>query len=195
MILSALGAKGGQEELLQELSSADLTVYGFGPEKYPDRFVPLLKDFHMVGSGYDNKDTWENLHIPKTIDDKTAVGGGSKITYRYYIQDAVFAAIIETEELMENNIEKAFRFPVYALHLGRKSCVPTEFVFQGRFASKDKAKDAMSVLADEKRLVRRFRVKEGEHDGDVFTINDVPVRFGDFKRYRDRTVTVIDERR
>jgi len=33
-------------------------------------------------------------------------------------------------------------------------------------------------------------VLQGEHQGEVFTLNDVPVQFGPDKIYRDRRVTV-----
>ena len=32
---------------------------------------------------------------------------------------------------------------------------------------------------------------QGEHEGEVFTLNDVPVQFGANKLYRDRRVTVM----
>ncbi|WP_276678054.1 hypothetical protein [Nitrosomonas europaea] len=35
-----------------------------------------------------------------------------------------------------------------------------------------------------------LRVLQGEHEGDVLTLNDVPVQFGTRKQYRDRRVTV-----
>ena len=33
-------------------------------------------------------------------------------------------------------------------------------------------------------------IYKGEHDGEVLTLNDVPLQFGEYKKYRDRRVTV-----
>ena len=48
-------------------------------------------DFHMVGSGYDDKNPWEALLIPKTSEGKKGRRRWNKMTYRYYLQDARFA--------------------------------------------------------------------------------------------------------
>ena len=44
-------------------------------------------------------------------------------------------------------------------------------------------------------MIEDFRVVDGEQndDGETMTLNDVPVRFGEIKRYRDRRVTVIQK--
>ncbi len=88
IICAALGAAGPQEPLL------DMQVLGFSRQDKNGTVAlrePLLCDFHMVGSGYDDKDPWQSLLIPKKSDGKKAVGGGTKITYRYYLQDRAFA--------------------------------------------------------------------------------------------------------
>ncbi|PJX34363.1 type I-E CRISPR-associated protein Cas5/CasD, partial [Klebsiella sp. B-Nf7] len=47
-------------------------------------------------------------------------------------------------------------------------------------------------LADSKQRALSYTVIEGEGNGDVITLNDVPLQFGRHKRYRDRQVTVLE---
>ena len=193
LLCCALGADGEQRELLAEFASLKQTVISFvhsRNEKKIDR-EPLLRDFHMVGSGYDDRDPWQTLLIPKTAEGKKAVGGGTKITYRYYLQDAYFAVILQVPSEKSEMLAQALQQPVWDLYLGRKSCVPTDFVYRGCFATDDEAITQTSIIAEEKSLLEDFRVKDGEEGDEVLTLNDVPICFGEHKVYRDRRVTVI----
>lgn len=197
MLLCALGASGEQVELLARLAPLRQTAVSFlkAGEKPVER-EPLLRDFHMVGSGYDNSDPWETNCIPKKADGKTAnrsdgSPGGTKMTYRYYLQDAKFAVMVEVPEDLAEPMAEALKKPVYEMYLGRKNCVPTEFVFQGIFEEEGKALDAASKIAADKGLREDFRVVDGEQGGEGMTLNDVPVQFGTRKIYRDRRVTRI----
>ena len=94
LVCSALGAGGEQTELLAEFAALKQTVISFvrAEKTSSDALIkrerePMLRDFHMVGSGYDDKDPWASLLIPKTSEGKKAVGGGAKMTYRYYLQE------------------------------------------------------------------------------------------------------------
>jgi CRISPR system Cascade subunit CasD len=145
----------------------------------------------MVGSGYDDSDPWATLHIPKKSDGSKAVGGGTKMTYRYYLQDARFAVVLETPPARAESIAEALLNPVYDLYLGRKTCVPTDFIYRGEYSTADDALRAAEDVAAEKGLREDFRVLDGEFEGESFTINDVPVQFGEVKKYRDRRITVI----
>ncbi|MSP53969.1 MAG: type I-E CRISPR-associated protein Cas5/CasD [Gammaproteobacteria bacterium] len=194
LLCCALGAGGEQKELLAEFLPLKQTVISFVRCKNERKTTsePLLRDFHMVGSGYDDKDQWQTLLIPKTADGKKAVGGGTKITYRYYLQDAFFAVVLEVPSEKHEMLSQALQQPVWDLYLGRKSCVPTDLVYRGCFATNNEAIAHASTIAQEKSLLEDFRVEDGEHDGDeVLTLNDVPLQFGEHKVYRDRRVTVI----
>ena len=69
-----------------------------------DRGGSLLVDFHTAKSS----------------------GGTSYITYRHYLQDAVFLAGVESDdEALLRELENALRHPAYPLYLGRRSCPPT----------------------------------------------------------------------
>ncbi len=199
LTLCAMGASGPQQELLARLSSGSLLVVSYvrsktgrdGQTQVKVSKEPLLRDFHMVGSGYDDKDIWQKLLIPKTSEGKAAVGGGSKMTYRYYLQDARFSAVLEVPPDLVDGVASAFQEPVFDLYLGRKNCVPTERILQGVFADQPEALAKASAFAQEKNLLEDFRVLEGEHAGNSMTLNDVPIQFGEIKKYRDRRITIV----
>ena len=193
LICSARGAGGEEQEWLAAWADLDLEVVAYVPKDrqgLPTLRQPLLRDFHMVGSGYDDQDPWQSLLIPKTSDGKKAVGGGSKMTYRYYLQDMAYAVILQAPAALIVEVIHALQHPVWDLYLGRKNCVPTEFIYQGEFAAVAQALEAAQQLAGEKNRTFSLRVLQGEHDGEVLTLNDVPLQFGQHKRYRDRRVTV-----
>ncbi|MFV0548473.1 MAG: type I-E CRISPR-associated protein Cas5/CasD [Limnobaculum xujianqingii] len=195
LICCALGAGGEQRELLSELSEGDMQIVAFGRKNSKeDRAVrqPLLMDFQMVGSGYDDSDPWQSLLIPKTSEGKKAVGGGTKLTYRYYVQDMVFAVLLQVPERHCANIVQHLIAPVWDLYLGRKCCAPTEIIYQGTFESAQVAGEKAVALATEKQRLFSFRVLQGEYEGEVITLNDVPLCFGTQKQYRDRRVTLQD---
>jgi CRISPR system Cascade subunit CasD len=195
LLCCALGAVGEQRELLAEFAPLKQTVISFVRCKNEQKIArePLLRDFHMIGSGYDDKDPWQTLLIPKTADGKKAVGGGTKITYRYYLQDAYFAVVLEVPSDKADTLAQALQTPVWDLCLGRKSCVPTDFVYRGVFDNVADAVIKAEEIAKDKNLLKDFEVLDGEHDGnEVLTLNDVPVCFGERKQYRDRRVTVIN---
>ncbi|HBE03172.1 MAG TPA: type I-E CRISPR-associated protein Cas5/CasD [Spirochaetia bacterium] len=196
LLLCALGYSGEQKELLAELAPYGQTIISF-VRKIKEKKIarePHLMDFHMVGSGYNSGNKWQSLHIPKTAEGKPAVGGGTKMTYRYYLQDARFAAIVTIPTRHAESFSSALQFPVYDIYFGRKNCAPTDMVFRGVFNDEKSALEEALKIAQEKNLTEDFRVLEGESEGDVITLNDVPLQFGPVKKYRDRIVTVIPVR-
>lgn len=74
-----------------------------------DREGSLLVDFHTANREEDRQK-----------------GKAPYVTYRHYLQDAVFLAALESDdaELLQE-IETALHHPVYPLYLGRRSCPPT----------------------------------------------------------------------
>jgi CRISPR system Cascade subunit CasD len=196
LVCCALGAGGKQTELLAQFASLDMQIWGLGRQDLQGKRVPsepLLRDFHMVGSGYDDADPWQSLLIPKTRDGKKAVGGGTKMTYRYYLQDMAFAVMLQVPTSLARQVADALQHPVWDLYLGRKCCVPTEFIFQGCFQDLEQITQAAEQLANNKNRARQYRVLQGSHEGDVLTVNDIPIQFGEQKRYRDRQITIIPD--
>lgn len=199
LLCCALGKGGEQTDWLARWADRDMIVQAYVPQDkqgQPVPRLPMLRDFHMVGSGYDDKDPWQTLLIPKKSDGRKAVGGGTKMTYRYYLQDMAFAVALQGPQAELEELQQALQNPVWDLYLGRKNCVPTELIGQGVHASLESAlEQADQIAANTERQIKRmaaFRVLQGEHEGDeILTLNDVPLRFGKHKLYRDRRVTVL----
>lgn len=202
LLCSALGAGGEQREWLFEFALLNQIAISFARSKQTKEGVltkvdrePLLRDFHMIGSGYDDQDPWASLLIPKTSEGKKAVGGGTKMTYRHYLQDVVFAVVVEVPTDQAETIAQALQNPVWDVYLGRKNCVPTDFIYRGIFKNETVALEQAGLIASQKNRLEDFRVvhgalADGEAD-EVFTLNDVPVQFGEDKHYRDRQVSLI----
>jgi CRISPR system Cascade subunit CasD len=202
LVCAALGAGGEQHALLAEFAELGQTVVSFVRCKQTIEGVikqdrgPLLRDFHMVGAGYDVKDPWQALLEPYKSDGKPRAsdGGGIKITYRYYLQDAAFAVALEVPLNKAEIIAQALKNPAWDVYLGRKSCVPTDFIYRGSFDDEAAALEQAVSIAKQKNRAEDFRVLHGacgEGEAEVFTINDVPLQFGEDKRYRDRQVSLI----
>lgn len=188
LLLAASGDSGAQRELLARMAGAPLEVWIMRPAsggEDPGR----LCDFHMVGNGYDESDSWQTLHIPRTSEGKKAVGGGAKLTYRYYLQCQKFAAIAGFDDDLAEKFAAALETPVFDLYLGRKCCVPTERIGRGLFATAAEAEAELLKFAGAKMLTPETRVREVElGTPGSFSLYDVPVSFGVHKLYRDRCV-------
>ncbi|MBE0471303.1 MAG: type I-E CRISPR-associated protein Cas5/CasD [Methyloprofundus sp.] len=195
LVCSAMGAGGEQVELLSKFAPLDMQVISYRktkPNGQKRDKEPLLRDFQMVGSGYDGKDPWQDLLIPKMANGKKPNGAGTKMTYRYYLQDAVFAVALQVPSDLVDDIAKALKNPNWDIYLGRKNCIPTELVFQGQFAGFELLNNQAWWFAQQKNLIEDFRVVQGEIEGDEhLTLNDVPIQFGEHKKYRDRQVTLL----
>lgn len=193
LICCARGASGEEREWLAAWADLDMRVEAYVPldkKGQPLPRQPLLRDFHMVGGGYDDQNPWQTLLIPKKSDGGKAVGGGTKMTYRYYLQDMAYAVALQAPAELAEEVAEALRNPAWDLYLGRKNCVPSEFIGQGIFADADQVLAAARTLAVKKKRGFALRVLQGEYEGEALTLNDVPVQFGERKQYRDRRVTV-----
>lgn len=194
LICCARGAKGTQTEWLAAWADLDMQVFAYVPQDAkgkPFPRQPLLMDFHMVGSGYNDQDPWQTLLIPKKNDGGKAVGGGTKMTYRYYLQDMAYAVLLQAPAALVDEAAHALQAPVWDLYLGRKNCAPTEFIYQGVFSDIEQAREAGEKLAASKQRSFTLRVLQGEYPvGSVLILNDVPIQLGTHKKYRDRRVTI-----
>lgn len=192
LILCAMGLNGTQEQLLSELSIGRMEVWGYGPS---DRYLSVMEDFHMVGSGYDGTDRWEKFFIPRKADGTKATNGcGPKITRREYLQDAKFAVFIEVPDSRAEEIQEAIKNPTWDLYLGRKCCAPSAPIFVGIYDdSKQAALNFNQFLKSRhsqgQELKIYFKVTESdEMDEDSILLQDVPVKFGKEKVYKNRFV-------
>ncbi len=58
-------------------------------------------------------------------------GKSKPLTYRYYLEDAVFVAGVEGPEQLIDGLYEALLRPTFPLYLGRRSCPPSERVLIG----------------------------------------------------------------
>ena len=188
MICAAAGKKDEQEEWLAKMRRFKQTIVAYAPAN--GLFFPRLEDYQTIGGGY-GEGLWESMFKPKTVDG-TKPGGntGSKISLRYYLQDAAFACVLELPE--DEDFESFLVNPVCAISLGRANCIPSFPVWQGKFENENAALDKALEIAKEKNRKEIFRVLEGEIDGgERMLLNDVPVSFGIYKKYDSRIVSII----
>lgn len=203
LLACAQGAGGEQRDWLAAWADLDMQMLAYVPQNRQGQALPrqpMLRDFHMVGSGYKkgsltkkapNYDPWEALLIPLSQDKKNQK---THLGFRYYLQDMAFAVALQAPAALAQEAAAALQAPVWDLYLGRKNCVPTDFIYQGLFDSAEAALQQGAALAQEKGRVLSFGVLQGEHDGEVITLNDVPLQLGTHKTYRDRRVTVQHQR-
>lgn len=205
MVASAMGKPGEQKEWLEKMRPYTQTVVAYN-RKLPilpweqageDAAMrlakpPLLRDFHMAGAGYDLADPWQDLFVPRTSEGKHPVGTGARMTTRHYLQDMAFACSLELPE--GEPIAEAMQHPVWALCLGRKSCIPSDLIWRGSYPTQEETLAAADAIAESKNRAESFRVYDGKIDdeqAEVFTLSDVPVSFGLYKRYADRIVSRV----
>src|SRR5580700_1379728 len=97
LVCCSLGLGGEQRDFLAKMAPLKHSVISYlRMDKHTNRKKepePLLRDFHMVGSGYKDECPWEKMLIPKTDKGKKSNTGGVKLTYRYYLQDNYFAVV------------------------------------------------------------------------------------------------------
>jgi CRISPR system Cascade subunit CasD len=113
------------------------------------------------------------------------------LSYRYYLADAVFLAVVEGEDGLVRSVEHALRHPTFPLYLGRRSCPPAGPLVVG--LSDERLWDVLRTrpsLASTKRRAHasgpvRLEVlldaasapEQIRKGSDVVTVRDAPVSF------------------
>lgn len=201
LICCARGAGGRESTWLAKMSRFSQNVLCF---KYRSPYSSStaiqasdrLLDFQMVGNGYSDSDPWQNLMVPKKVDGgKPSGSNGSKLTYRYYLQNRAFAVTMQIPHELEENIVQSLQYPHWSIYLGRKCCHPSDVIYRGSFATEAEARTVAFEIASKKNLVCTKEILAGNFPdlGEVVTLHDVPVQFGFEKRYQDRQVTILNE--
>lgn len=120
-IIGLLAAAQGRrrEDPIDDLTRLSLAVR-------VDQQGSLLRDFHTVS-------TLDRTPLPSATlssrgEQKSVTSGKTThVTQRFYLQDAVFVAIVGGPDLgLLTELVHAVRHPVFPLALGRRSCVPTQ---------------------------------------------------------------------
>ena len=195
MLLASSGDSGPQEQLLGRMADAPLTVVTFADSG------DKLMDYQVVGNGYNKRDKWENLHIPKKRDGNSVTvnggGNGCRLTYREYLQERAFAVFVGLDDDLAEKFAASLRQPVFDLYLGRKCCVPSAPIFRGFYDNEDEALNALKTFLAEDAKIRGNKPRRPQWiirdapDGNAPEsrfLNDVPLRFGENRLYRDRWV-------
>lgn len=120
------------------------------------------------------------------------------LSYRYYLADAVFVAVLEGERALVEGIDAAVRRPEFPLYLGRRSCPPAGPIALGTVDSDlDGALVTIPWVAH-RRVQRRHRqrrvvlatVRDASPDEpDAESMRDAPVSFDpNQRRYEWRSI-------
>ena len=119
LLAAALGLRRDDAAGLARLNGLHFAVRA-------DREGSLLVDFHTANREEERKK-----------------GKAPYVTYRHYLQDAVFLVGLESEDTaLLQELETALKHPVYPLYLGRRSCPPTLPLCLGIVADADPADGA-----------------------------------------------------
>ena len=153
LLAAAIGLSRDKEEELNKLNTLRFGIR-------VDREGELLVDFHTANNP----------------EEKNA----KYLTYRHYLQDAVFLVGLEHEDTkLLSMLQDALTHPAFTLYLGRRSCPPVPPLVIGI-----RQGELLSVLMEEPRLCDKEKAKSlriiidaepGEYGAAV--IRDVPVSF------------------
>lgn len=146
-----------------------------------------MTDYHTVGARYDKDDPWQKRMIPVTADGKPR---GTDLTYRDYLMDSVFGAVISGEDGFVAEMAAGLANPVWGVWFGRKSCIPTEPILVGVFDSDEAARKALDtrlraslergggkIAGKREDEAVKFDLVEAAADEAEETLLDVPVSF------------------
>lgn len=107
----------GRGEPLTRYSPLRLTVR-------VDRAGRPIQDFHTTGGGLPRERT-----VPTASGGRRPAGGGTIVTRRWYLSDAVFTVAAEGPGPLIQEIAGALRAPRWQPYLGRRSCPPEQPLF------------------------------------------------------------------
>lgn len=117
-IIGLLAAADGRR---REDPIVDLVQLRFGVRT--DQPGSLLRDYHTV-SDFRGVGLLSAAVNAKGQQKRTSYT--TKVTQRYYLQDAVFVAVLSGNNELLAGLSEAIRSPGFPLALGRRTCVPTQ---------------------------------------------------------------------
>jgi CRISPR system Cascade subunit CasD len=134
--------------------------------------VKRMQDYHTVTG---------------TRDAKGIVKNDAVLTYRQYLNDASFIALLEGEKEFLLKLKEHLEDPTWGVWLGRKACIPSAPVFAGVYSSEQ---EAVEVLLDGKPLEAFTHQREVDDFGSgIDSFMDQPVSFDVYARqYAPRRV-------
>ncbi len=179
LLCAASGVDRTDTEGLRHLEeSLDVTVYSF-------QLDGRLTDYHTVGGGYDPK------REPQKICRKASGGTGTTVqTWREYLEDARFGAVVSGEAALVGELAARLQDPVWGIWLGRKACIPASRVFEGVHADAKTALDSLSTAAGGLTPVRTVS-EAPSFEGGNDTVMDRPLDFDpNGRRFAPRRILV-----
>ena len=112
LIACAMGLERGSEELLALADAIHLAVRA-------DRPGMRAMDFQTVKG-----------NPLRTAEGQRKLDASTVVSNRWYLEDASFLVLIDTDEFWRERIVEAIKQPKWPVYLGRKSCVPSRPVFE-----------------------------------------------------------------
>lgn len=152
MLFNVMGLYDSDEQnaVLEEIRTCNFTVIG-----YQSFHQIRLSDYQSIGTHWDEKDAWEDLMIPKRYTGQRPQGGpAGKILRKDYLQDCIFAALVDVPNALGERLKAALASPCDALSLGRKACLPSLPPVLGVWDSKEEAEACLEEF-----LVKRNEVR------------------------------------
>jgi CRISPR system Cascade subunit CasD len=163
---AAMGfGRGSEEEKTTLLKFTETKLVCFAipcKQKNKEVAVKRMQDYHTVQNTRDAKGNIKNDAV---------------LTYRQYLNDACFIALLEGETEFLSHIAEGLQNPVWGVWLGRKACIPSAPVFAGLYSSESEA--ISKILEFEGKTIENFsHVREVSSFGDgVDSYMDQPVSF------------------
>jgi CRISPR system Cascade subunit CasD len=159
----------------------------------------LLRDYHTI-SDYRGVPLPTAALTAKRTQKPTSPAKYTHVTQRFYLQDAVFVAVLSGPRPLIETLDRAVRYPGFPLALGRRACVPTQpvtlGVWDGELAealarvpwqAAEHAKTAYIRESGRRSTVPLSVTVEDDHGDDL--LNDVPTSFDPtLRRFTTRRV-------
>lgn len=143
--------------------------------------------------------SWPN-HVRRIVDlqtiEKTKTASGKPnpnavMTYRQYLCDADFIALLEVDDILAEDLQDKLSNPQWGIWLGRKSCIPTAPVFAGVYDSLDEVSEKLLDGQSIKHFTHQKEVTTFEKGSD--SLMDIPIDYAIDKRVRSQRRVKIYE--
>lgn len=160
LICAAMGVGRDDQKKLQELRGLLMTTYTFGDPE-------VCTDFHTIGHGTSRGDAGFLRKMDRKAANRTV------ITHRSYLLGVRFGVVLEGDDSLLDEAEQGLVNPRWGVWLGRKCCLPTMPIFQGRFTSFQDASDHLKGINDPSECIPRLLTK---------SVKEVSGASGDYTR-------------
>lgn len=193
LIAAALGVDKHSPEETEKLRPIVALTFDVYLLERPDcRFAGRrMMDYHTVGGGWHNqwqinkKNSIAVMSIPRRA---TGSPFGTVITWRTYLNDAKFIAVLRGNLSTLRECAQALRNPRWGIWLGRKCCIPSSPLCPVIDATPEAA---IAYLLEK---IRGMAIKdarlESNGDGAWFPL-DQPISFGK-RQFRSRPVRAVN---